>query len=49
MNYLREMRYIGVIGVELDGRWSIVVKPGTQPDSKIVFNQDIAKLMLNIL
>ena len=49
MNYLREMRYIGVIGVELDGRWSIIVKPGTQPDSKIAFNQDIAKIMLNIL
>lgn len=49
LNYLEQKKYIGCISVELDGRWTIIYQPWTQPDHHLKFNQGIAKLMLNEL
>lgn len=47
LNYLKEKKYIGCIGVNVDGKWEIIYQPWTQSDTNIVFNQVIATLMLN--
>lgn len=49
MDYLKQKKYIGVLGVELDGRWTIVVQPWTQPDSHLTYNQNVVRLMLGLV
>lgn len=45
MNYLDEKKYIGVIGVEAGGRFSIVYQPKFKKD--MVFSQTILNICLN--
>lgn len=47
--YLKEKKFIGVIGVELDGRWTMIVQPWSQKDENLKLNQEILKLLGNIL
>lgn len=42
--YLKEKRYIGVIGVEKGGRWKILHQPYAQ--RKVLINQEILKLIV---
>jgi hypothetical protein len=42
--YLKEKRYIGVIGVEKGGRWKILHQPYAQ--RKVLVNQKIISLVL---
>lgn len=49
LNYLNVNRHIGVICVDLDGRYEIVKKCVDKEDDEIVYNQVIAKMMLNII
>lgn len=44
LSYLREKRYIGVIGVEQSGRWKMIHQPYAQ--QTVVINQAILKLIL---
>ena len=48
-DYLDKNRFIGVIGVETDGRWEICYKAMMQSDSYIQYNQEHFKLLLNIV
>ena len=47
--WIKGKRFIGVICVELEGRWKIIIKPWTQLDDKIVLNQEILKLCCDVL
>lgn len=47
--YLKIKKFIGVIGVELDGRWTMIYQPKMQKDEALKINQEILKLMVNIL
>ena len=49
LDWIRSKRYIGVIGVDLDGRWHMSVKAQMQADEALKFNQVIAKMLLNII
>jgi len=42
MNYLNEKKYIGVIGVESGGRYSIIYQPKFKQD--VLLNQEIIKV-----
>lgn len=44
LSYLREKRYIGVIGVEQGGRWKMIHQPYAQ--HTVVMNQEILRLIL---
>lgn len=44
LSYLREKRYIGVIGVEQSGRWKMIHQPYAQ--HTIIMNQEILKLII---
>lgn len=44
LSYLREKRYIGVIGVEQGGRWKMIHQPYAQ--HTVMMNQDIFKLIM---
>ncbi|MEF9919654.1 MAG: hypothetical protein RR945_01415 [Erysipelotrichaceae bacterium] len=43
--YLNEKKYIGVIGVEQGGRYSIIYQPKLKPDT--ISNQEIIKVCMN--
>lgn len=45
LSYLREKRYIGVIGVEQGGRWKMIHQPYAQ--HSIIMNQEIMKLIFS--
>lgn len=47
--WIKNKKYIGVIGVALDGRWNIIIKPWTQLDDKVTLNQEILKICCNVL
>ena len=49
LDWIRSKRYIGVIGVDLDGRWHMSVKAQMQTDEALKFNQVVAKMLLNII
>ena len=44
MSYLREKRYIGVIGVESGGRYRIIYQPNFQQEIKV--NQTLINMMM---
>lgn len=44
LNYLKEKRYIGVIGVEDGGRWNIIHQPMIQQQFKM--NQEVLKFIV---
>lgn len=44
LNYLKEKRYIGVIGVEDGGRWNIIYQPMIQQQFKV--NQEVLKFIV---
>lgn len=44
LSYLREKRYIGVIGVDQNGRWKMLHQPYAQHN--VVLNQSILKLII---
>ena len=43
-SFLKEQRYIGVIGVEHSGRWKIIHQPYAQ--HSVLMNQEVMKLIL---
>lgn len=49
INYLEEKKFIGVIGVELDGRWTMIYQPWMQKDENLKLNQEILRLLGGIL
>ncbi|MCI6272208.1 MAG: hypothetical protein MR601_04590 [Erysipelotrichaceae bacterium] len=49
LQYLEDKKYIGVIGVELDGRWTMIYQPWMQKDDNIKINQEILKLLGGVL
>lgn len=49
IQYLEDKKYIGVIGVELDGRWTMIYQPWMQKDENIKLNQEILKLLGGVL
>lgn len=49
LSYLKEKKYIGVVGVELTGKWKIIFQPQIQRDGYVKLNQEILKLACKIL
>lgn len=47
--YLDEKKYIGVIGVEVNGRWTMIYQPWMQKDENIKINQTILKVLGGVL
>lgn len=45
MNYLTEKKYIGVMGVESGGRWTIIHQPKIQQDIKL--SQEVLAFIIN--
>lgn len=45
MNYLTEKKYIGVMGVESGGRWTIIYQPKIQQDIKL--SQEVLAFIIN--
>jgi len=46
MDYLKKTKFIGVIGVAMDGKWSIIHQPWTQNNEKLIVSQEILKMLI---
>ena len=46
-DYLKKAKYIGVMGVATDGRWTILHKPWTHKDEDLEYNQVLLKMLVN--
>lgn len=49
MSYLKICKYVGVIGVQLNGTWEIIYAPWSKKDEELTINQDILKVAMNLL
>lgn len=48
-DWIKSKKYIGVIGVNLEGKWTMPIKAQLQTDSNLSFNQMLCKIMLGKL
>ncbi|MGB4984305.1 MAG: hypothetical protein WBO70_00845 [Erysipelotrichaceae bacterium] len=44
--FLKSKKYIGVIVVEDGGRWNMIYKASSQPDSNVTISQEVLKILI---